>query len=503
MRNVVLAASLILLILVACTQASPTSMATPAVPFEESALAQQDDGLVTVIIGQVVEKTGEQEEPSPNSGIGCPCTVRYGFWRVKVERYIANPQPYEEITYKAIVETTRSDGTPAIRLGSQPPLPREGERTVFFLKRRITGLYPLLTGDTYGGFQAVKLIEDGLVDVASYGGQHDPEWVPLDEFVDSISALASQPAVPEQQESQATGPPLTATPPPQRPREITPLPANDPMARVAEQVPGFGGVFKNPILRIVYIYLQDASLQEEAERVLTEVLGPEFLAGSEIRVLEGEYTMAHLDKWYYRMRGISRQVLGISLTGVSERKNRIEIRMYPVRGAREKLEAALVMLDIPLGAVDIDVGCKDSSQWRYSPGEGEPPNEAFLRAIDYSLKVVSEASYGDTVQMKLTLRNVSNEPVNLFIGGTPAHDFVITTFDGEQIWRWMCARITLQALSGETLEPGEELAFTGEWEQVDNRGQPVPPGRYLVRGVLNMKSPKKLVTPEHELEVRR
>ena len=57
--------------------------------------------------------------------------------------------------------------------------------------------------------------------------------------------------------------------------------------------------------------------------------------------------------------------------------------------------------------------------------------------------------------------------------------------EGEQVWHWKCAQITLLVLDSETLEPGEALELTGEWEQVDNRREPVPPGTYLVRGVLN------------------
>ena len=67
----------------------------------------------------------------------------------------------------------------------------------------------------------------------------------------------------------------------------------------------------------------------------------------------------------------------------------------------------------------------------------------------------------------------------------------------------MCAKLTLTVLDSDTLEPGEELEFIGEWEQVDNRGEPVPPGTYLVRGVLDMEPPEKLVAPPHELEVSR
>ena len=274
----------------------------------------------------------------------------------------------------------------------------------------------------------------------------------------------------------------------------------DPMARIAERVPGFGGALRDPSQNIVYIYLQDASMQEDAENVLTEVFGPDFLAGREVRVLEGEYSMAHLDAWYKTMMAVVSQVPGIVYTDLDEAKNRIEIVMYPRRGGREEMEAALATVDVPRGAIVIDVGCEGFGQWPLDLGE--PPDEAFLRAIDYSLEVVSQASYGETVRMKLTLRNVSDEPVSFFLGGRPPYDFVVSTPEGEQVWHWKCAKIPLLPLDSETLEPGEELEFVGEWEQIDNRGEPVAPSSYLVRGVLTLDWPEKIVTEAHKLEVQ-
>ena len=66
------------------------------------------------------------------------------------------------------------------------------------------------------------------------------------------------------------------------------------MARIADRVPGFGGVFRDPLTNNAYIYLQDASKLEDAERVLTEVFETDFLEGREVEVLEGERSMAHL-----------------------------------------------------------------------------------------------------------------------------------------------------------------------------------------------------------------
>ena len=56
-------------------------------------------------------------------------------------------------------------------------------------------------------------------------------------------------------------------------------------------------------------------------------------------------------------------------------------------------------------------------------------------------------------------------------------------------------------LTAVTLEPGEELELIGDWEQVDNRGEPVPVGTYPIRGALNMEYPAILATSPHQLKV--
>ena len=88
----------------------------------------------------------------------------------------------------------------------------------------------------------------------------------------------------------------------------------------------------------------------------------------------------------------------------------------------------------------------------------------------------------------------------------PAYDFVVTKSDGDGVWHWKCGRITQQALDSRTLGPGEELELIGDWEQVDNRGEPLLPGTYLAHGVLNFGPPNSgppgvAVTATHELEV--
>ncbi len=188
------------------------------------------------------------------------------------------------------------------------------------------------------------------------------------------------------------------------------------------------------------------------------------------------------------------------MSGLDERKLRIEIALLPLRGAREQLEAAIARANIPREAVAIDVGCPTGALWRLD-NMGRTPSKKFLRAIDYSVEAASTAPYGDTVFLKLKLRNTSYKPIRFFTGGRPPHDFIITTADGEEVWNWQCARVRQLPLDGRKLLPGEKLEFVGEWEQVNSRGEPVPAGDYLIRGVLNMESPERLVTPPHELRV--
>ena len=219
---------------------------------------------------------------------------------------------------------------------------------------------------------------------------------------------------------------------------------------------------------------------------------------------EAEYSAADLARWYERLVDVTWRVPGIAWTDLNEARNRIEIGIYPLRGAREEWEAALATLDVPREAIVIEVGCDGIHPWPIDPGE--PPDEAFLRAVDYSLDVVSQAPYGETVRMKLTLRNVSDGTVRFVLGDRPPFDFVVSTADGEQVWNWKCGKIIEQPLDGKTLEPGEELEFVGEWEQVDNRGEPVPPGVYLVRGGLNLGPPNAgppgvVITTAQKVEV--
>ena len=332
-------------------------------------------------------------------------------------------------------------------------------------------------------------------DTSESGDYHTPTPPPVPTATRTSTAETTSPPSP------AASPSAVPTPVDPAARRAIEDVIRDPMARIADRVPGFGGAFRDPGTNIVYINLQDASMLEEAVQALAEEFGADFLDGREVRVVEGEYSMADLAEWYRALGKVIGRVQGVVWTDLNEVNNRIEIGMQPRRGVREEMEAAIASVDVPRGAVVIDVGCPGISPWPLD--DVDPPGEEFLRAIEYSLEMKDRASHGETVWMTLTLRNVSDEPVSFYTGGRSPHDFVVSTPDGEQVWHWKCAKIIQQPLDSQTLGPGEEMDFIGEWEQVDNRGEPVPPGTYLVRGVLDMDPPEELVTDAHELEILR
>ena len=192
------------------------------------------------------------------------------------------------------------------------------------------------------------------------------------------------------------------------------------------------------------------------------------------------------------------QVRGITWTGVDERDRRVDIGLLPLRGAREQLEAAIVRANVPREVFEIEVGCQGGALWRIE--YGIPPSEELRRAIDYSLDVVSQAAYGETVSMTLTLKNRSDAPVQFYTGSAP-HDFVVATVHGQEVWHWRCGKTFAAIMRQIKLEHGEELVLVGKWEQMNNWGEPVPAGTYLIRGMLIFEPAGILATPPQELKV--
>ena len=75
--------------------------------FDDSANLVADPNVATVIIGQVAEKSGERTLPLA----GNSDSVRFGYWSVRVERYLVTALPYTEITVRLEQMFVRPDGS--------------------------------------------------------------------------------------------------------------------------------------------------------------------------------------------------------------------------------------------------------------------------------------------------------------------------------------------------------------------------------------------------------
>ena len=164
------------------------------------------------------------------------------------------------------------------------------------------------------------------------------------------------------------------------------------------------------------------------------------------------------------------------------------------------MEAALASIDAPRDAFDVKIGCQGAS--RQIGYLTEVVGESFRDSVTFSVESAPQVPYGETLSLKLVLRNSSEDTVRFYRGGRPSYNFVVSKSDGTEVWHWLCAKFRHLPLDTETLEPGESLELIGEWEQVDNQGNSVPAGEYEVRGVLFLEPPERLVTSSYKVKVR-
>ena len=96
---------------------------------------------------------------------------------------------------------------------------------------------------------------------------------------------------------------------------------------------------------------------------------------------------------------------------------------------------------------------------------------------------------GAPLQMTLTLLNRGGQPARLLFASSQRYDFLARDDAGNEVWRWSADKLFAQVLGEETLAPGGTLTFEETWNQRDNRGLQVAPGRYVIEGVIVRSCP--------------
>jgi Intracellular proteinase inhibitor len=127
--------------------------------------------------------------------------------------------------------------------------------------------------------------------------------------------------------------------------------------------------------------------------------------------------------------------------------------------------------------------------------------EPSFASVTLRLEIPSEVRAGEPLPLKMAYKNLSYRPVQLTLGGRPAHDFIVTTPEDKEVWRWTHGAKILQILEVKLLRPKGQLQFTAEWNLVDNSGVVIAPGIYLVRGILRLEPPQQIETEPTRLVI--
>ena len=100
---------------------------------------------------------------------------------------------------------------------------------------------------------------------------------------------------------------------------------------------------------------------------------------------------------------------------------------------------------------------------------------------------------GNTVTLRLVLRNVSTAPVTLDFSSAQRYDFAIEDTRAP-MWRWSASQMFAQVLGEETLAPGDSLIYAEQF-----KGE-VPAGLYRAVGtIVRMGEP---ITATAEFQIR-
>lgn len=124
-----------------------------------------------------------------------------------------------------------------------------------------------------------------------------------------------------------------------------------------------------------------------------------------------------------------------------------------------------------------------------SSPEGLPPWHPPVRpmvtrtfgGVEYTLSL-NKAVYkmGENVVIKLRKKNIRPVPLTLTYKTFQKVDFRVTK-DNMLVWQWSKNQFFVQALTTDTLQPGEEKVYRTEWDQKTD-DMVVRPGTYRLTG---------------------
>jgi len=133
--------------------------------------------------------------------------------------------------------------------------------------------------------------------------------------------------------------------------------SDDRFVAVAEQVPGFGGMFFDQD-GTLQVYMLDQkgpapeALMASLDDVITREVGRgKALSRNGVEILEGQYGFLDLHRWQQQMSPAVLDLPGVVFTDIDETTNRLRVGITDAPGMAEAVEKSLSELGVPLEAV--------------------------------------------------------------------------------------------------------------------------------------------------------
>ena len=166
-------------------------------------------------------------------------------------------------------------------------------------------------------------------------------------------------------------------------------------------------------------------------------------------------------------------------------------------GIRNSIDAAIV-LQFDAALID-SVPCPDGADVNFDGAINSVDaaiilqREAGLLArcpVGQSIGLVAELSTngttfsrGEAVSLTLSITNCGAKPVTRWYSSSQFFDFDVRNASGSKVWHWSHERVFLAVITERTFQPGEPVTYAAVWNQENNDGQKVPPGRYEALGI--------------------
>lgn len=111
-----------------------------------------------------------------------------------------------------------------------------------------------------------------------------------------------------------------------------------------------------------------------------------------------------------------------------------------------------------------------------------------------------EYALGEPIAVTLTVSNIGGAPADLTFRSGQKYEFTASR-GGREVWRWSAGRVFTLAITRMSVRPGEEISFREQWDQRDNDGDRVPPGRYRISGWLTAEGREEMTKSSTEVEI--